>query len=52
MTRQAGYDACFGAYRDRIKPSKTSLFSIPRHHFEPEWPMTHVVYFAARHLEP
>lgn len=51
MTRQSGYRACFGAYRGSVSPSRTNLFSIPRHHFEPEWPLAHVKYFAAGHME-
>ncbi|MDF1719744.1 MAG: polysaccharide deacetylase family protein [Minwuia sp.] len=44
--RDAGYDSCFGAYRGRVVPGKTSAFHIPRHHFEPQWPLSHLKYFA------
>lgn len=43
---RAGYHACFGAYRGRIVPGVTSRFNIPRHHFEPHWPLSHIRYFA------
>jgi peptidoglycan/xylan/chitin deacetylase (PgdA/CDA1 family) len=43
---EAGYEGCFSALRGRVTPGVTSRFSIPRHHFEPEWPRSHVCYFA------
>jgi len=46
MVKDAGYLACFGAYRGAISPNKTDLFSIPRHHFEIYWPITEVEFFA------
>jgi len=42
----AGYLACFGAFRGRVIPNVTDRFHIPRHHFEPQWPLTHVKVFA------
>jgi len=45
FVKAAEYSACFGAYRGRVTPGKTSPFSIPRHHFEAHWPMTHFKYF-------
>ncbi|MFO0826605.1 MAG: polysaccharide deacetylase family protein [Phycisphaerales bacterium] len=51
MARDAGYRACFGAYRGTMTPGVTDLFSIPRHHFEVEWPMAHVKYFARGNME-
>jgi peptidoglycan/xylan/chitin deacetylase (PgdA/CDA1 family) len=48
---QAGYHACFGAFRGTIEPSNTSVFTIPRHHFEPHWPLRHVEYFARGNFE-
>jgi peptidoglycan/xylan/chitin deacetylase (PgdA/CDA1 family) len=51
MTRQAGYSACFGAYRGRIVPGATDVFSVPRHHFEVEWPLSHITYFAEGNRE-
>jgi len=44
---ESGYEACFSAIRGSVRPGHTSGFSIPRHHFEPEWPWLHVRYFAA-----
>lgn len=49
--REFGYLGCFGAYRGAVVPGQTDLFSIPRHHFEPEWPLAHVVYFAHGGME-
>ncbi len=46
LVQEAGYEACFGAWRGQIRPGKTDPFNIPRHHFEPEWPLAHVRYFA------
>ena len=51
MTRKAGYRACFGAFRGSIQPLRTDPFSIPRHHFEPQWPLSHVKYFAYGNME-
>ena len=47
MVREAGYEACFGAWRGQVLPGHTDQFSIPRHHFEPQWPLSHVRYFAS-----
>lgn len=46
VTVKAGYEACFGAFRGTIKPHVTDIFGIPRHNFEPQWPLSHVLYFA------
>lgn len=46
MTKEAGYKACFGAYRGKIIPGTTDMFSIPRHHFEVQWPLSHTLFFA------
>ncbi len=43
---RAGYRACFGAFRGQVVPGVTDRFRIPRHHFEPNWPLSHVRYFA------
>jgi peptidoglycan/xylan/chitin deacetylase (PgdA/CDA1 family) len=42
---EAGFDACFSAIPGPVVPGKTSVFSIPRRHFEPQWPWLHVRYF-------
>jgi peptidoglycan/xylan/chitin deacetylase (PgdA/CDA1 family) len=44
--REAGYRAVFGAYRGAVIPGRTGIYSIPRHHFEVQWPLSHVRYFA------
>lgn len=46
FVKAAGYAACFGAFRGRVEVKKTNRFSIPRHHFEPHWPLRHLLYFA------
>ena len=51
LTKAAGYEACFGAFRGSMTPGSTDLFAIPRHHFEPEWPAAHVKYFAHGNME-
>ena len=50
MVRDAGYAACFGAYRGSVCTS-TNIFSIPRHHFEAQWPIFHITYFARGNME-
>ncbi len=47
LIETGGYEACFSAVRGSVAPGKTSVFAIPRHHFEPEWPWEHVRFFAA-----
>jgi peptidoglycan/xylan/chitin deacetylase (PgdA/CDA1 family) len=42
---EAGYRACFGAFRGRVIPNITDRFRIPRHHFEVHWPLQHVKCF-------
>lgn len=50
--KRAGYAACFGAFRGSVEPgSVVDPFRIPRHHFEPEWPLSHVRYFVSGHGE-
>lgn len=51
MVKNADYHACFGAYRGTIVHGKTDIFSIPRHHFEVQWPISHVEYFARGNME-
>ena len=50
MVKNAGYKACFGAYRGTID-TKTNIFSIPRHHFEVQWPSAHIQYFLRGNME-
>ncbi len=47
----AGYQACFGAFRGSIHAGVTDPFQIPRHHLEAGWPWKHVRYFAYGHGE-
>lgn len=51
VVRTAGYDACFGAFRGTVSAGLTDLFRIPRHHFEVQWPLAHVEYFARGNRE-
>lgn len=46
LVRDAGYRACFGAFRGPIRPGRTDSFAIPRHHFEAHWPLAHIKCFA------
>jgi peptidoglycan/xylan/chitin deacetylase (PgdA/CDA1 family) len=51
FTKTAGYDACFGAFRGSIVVGQTDRYRIPRHHFESQWPLSHVEYFARGNRE-
>jgi peptidoglycan/xylan/chitin deacetylase (PgdA/CDA1 family) len=51
VARAAGYRAAFCSARGRIVPGQSDKFRIPRHHFEPHWPLAHVRYFAQGHME-
>lgn len=50
-TVQAGYHACFGAFRGSVFPGVTNKYSIPRHHFEVQWPISHILFFARGNME-
>lgn len=50
MARKAGYRAVFGAFRGSVIPGRTDVYSVPRHHFEVQWPLSHVMYFAGRDM--
>ena len=51
-TRRAGYAACFGAFRGSLGAGgRVDRYRIPRHHFEPQWPLSHVRYFANGGME-
>lgn len=41
-----GYAASFGAFRGSVEPGQTDRWRIPRHKFEPDWPLAHVEFFA------
>lgn len=51
MVKETGYKACFGAYRGTVVPARTGVFSIPRHHFEVQWPLSHIKFFARGNME-
>lgn len=51
MVEKADYAACFGAFRGQVLPGKTHRFRIPRHHFEAQWPLSHVTFFAQGGME-
>lgn len=51
MAKSAGYIACFGAYRGAVVPGLTDIFSIPRHHFEVQWRISHIKYFSRGNME-
>ena len=51
VVQGSGYKACFGAYRGKIIPGITNKLSIPRHHFEVQWPLSHTLYFARGNME-
>ena len=51
LAYKMGYEAVFGAFRGTVIPGKTNHSSIPRHHFEVEWPLSHVLYFASGNME-
>lgn len=46
--KSAGYEAAFGGYREKVTPGQINLFSIPRQHFEPQWPVRHLRYFVSQ----
>lgn len=49
MIRGTGYRACFSAIRGSVTTAQLpDPIRIPRHHFEPQWPLRHVRYFAGR----
>jgi len=48
---KADYQGCFGAFRGSIIPGVTNNLMIPRHHFEVQWPLDHIKYFASGKME-
>ena len=51
VVQQAGFESNFGMIRRPVQPGKTSVFEIPRHHFEVQWPLRHIAYFARGGME-
>ena len=50
LVKDAGYKLCFGGFRGSIT-SEVDPFLIPRHHFEPHWPINHIKYFLSKNYE-
>jgi peptidoglycan/xylan/chitin deacetylase (PgdA/CDA1 family) len=48
---QARYRGCFSAIRGSVRQPDGNRYSIPRHHFEVEWPLSHVRFYARGHME-
>ena len=48
---KAGYEGCFGAFRGSTQNGITNNLRLPRHHFEVEWPTSHIKYFARGKME-
>jgi peptidoglycan/xylan/chitin deacetylase (PgdA/CDA1 family) len=46
VIRSSGFEAAFSAFRAPVKPGLTDPLMIPRHHFEPQWPLAHLRFFA------
>jgi len=49
--KEAGYRACFGAFRGAVRTGGCDPHMIPRHHFEAQWPTSHLRYFVSGHKE-
>jgi len=49
--KEAGYRACFGAFRGAVRNDGCDPYMIPRHHFEAQWPVSHIRYFVTGHKE-
>lgn len=50
IIQDVGYRACFGSFRGTIIPRETEIYSIPRNHFEIQWPLSHTIFFASGKL--
>jgi peptidoglycan/xylan/chitin deacetylase (PgdA/CDA1 family) len=48
IARGAGYSAVFSSLRGTLEAGAGVPASLPRHHFEPSWPLETVVYYATR----
>ena len=51
LAQEAGYHAAFSVERGSIQPGRPNVFFLPRHHFEPQWPLSHILYFARGNME-
>lgn len=52
LARSAGYRAVFSSVRGTLQPGRGVPAYLPRHHFEPGWPIDTVVYYATRAEAP
>jgi hypothetical protein len=50
-TIAAGYRAAFAIHRGSISEGQSAMHCLPRHHFEAEWPPSHIRYFANGNME-
>ena len=48
IAHEAGYRAVFSSLRGTLEPGRGVPVYLPRHHFEPSWPLDTVVYYATR----
>lgn len=49
--KTAGYSAAFSVERGSIRTGISDPFFLPRHHFEPQWPLSHILYFSRGNME-
>lgn len=52
LTEAAGYRAIFSSVRGTLEPGGGAPRYLPRHHFEPSWPLDTVLYYATRAEPP
>jgi len=48
IAHDAGYGAVFSSLRGTLEPGRGVPAYLPRHHFEPSWPLDTVLYYATR----
>ncbi|HEX8665400.1 MAG TPA: polysaccharide deacetylase family protein [Beijerinckiaceae bacterium] len=48
LAQAAGYRAIFSSVRGTLMPGEGAPRYLPRHHFEPSWPLDTVLYYATR----
>lgn len=51
LLAESGYEGCFGATRGTVRVGVTDPYRIPRHHIPPEWPLSHIRFFAGGRWE-
>jgi hypothetical protein len=52
IAKEAGYEAIFGGVRGTINSDTRKSDYLPRHHFEPSWPLRTITYYATRRDRP